>query len=340
MNILVTGGAGYIGSHTIVELIEAGHDIVIVDNLINSSENVAVQLASMTGVDIPFYKCDIRDKSALDDICKKHEFDCCMHFAGLKAVGESVEQPALYYDNNVNGTLTLLEVLAQNNCKNFIFSSSATVYGQPDIVPITEEHPKKICTNPYGTTKSIIEDKLEELHKVDIEMDSSNPWNIVILRYFNPIGAHPSGLIGENPKGVPNNLFPYITQVAAGKLEYLNIFGDDYNTLDGTGVRDYIHVVDLAKGHVKALDAIERGCGYKVYNLGTGKGYSVLELVKTFEKVNNVSVPYKITDRRTGDVASCYADCQKAYEELGWKAEYDIEDMCRDGWNWQCMIKE
>ena len=340
MNILVTGGAGYIGSHTIVELIEAGHDIAIVDNLINSSGDVAVQLASMTGVEIPFYECDVRDKSALDDICKRHKFDCCIHFAGLKAVGESVKQPELYYDNNVNGTLTLLEVLAQNNCKNIIFSSSATVYGQPDTVPITEEQPKKTCTNPYGTTKSIIEAKLEELHKVDVEMDSSNPWNIVILRYFNPIGAHPSGLIGENPKDVPNNLFPYITQVAAGKLEYLNIFGDDYNTPDGTGVRDYIHVVDLAKGHVKALEAIKKNCGLAVYNLGTGKGYSVLELVKTFERVTDVSVPYRIAERRAGDIDTCYADPGKAYRELGWKAEYDIEDMCLHGWKWQEKVKK
>lgn len=335
MNILVTGGAGYIGSHTIVELIEAGHSIVIVDNLINSSEDVVTSLVKMTGVDIPFYKCDIRDKSALDDICKKHRFDCCIHFAGLKAVGESVEQPELYYDNNVNGTLSLLEVLEANGCKNIIFSSSATVYGQPDTVPIKEEQPKKQCTNPYGETKSIIEDKLEELYRADIEDDDPNPWNIVILRYFNPIGAHLSGLIGENTKGTPNNLFPYITQVAAGKLEYLSVFGDDYDTPDGTGVRDYIHVVDLAKGHVKALEAIERNCGLKVYNLGTGRGYSVLELVKTFERVTGKTIPYKVVGRREGDVDSCYADPSKAYRELGWKAEYGIEDMCLHGWKWQ-----
>lgn len=339
MNILVTGGAGYIGSHTVVELIEASHTIAIVDNLINSNEDVVLRLSDITGHNIPFYKCDIRDKEALNDICNKHKFDCCIHFAGLKAVGESVEKPELYYDNNVNGTLALLEVLEQNNCKNIIFSSSATVYGQPDTVPISEEQPKKTCTNPYGTTKSIIEDKLEELHRNDVETNSSKPWNIVILRYFNPIGAHPSGLIGENPKGVPNNLFPYITQVAAGKLDCLNVYGNDYNTPDGTGVRDYIHVVDIAKGHVKAIEAINNDCGLAVYNLGTGKGYSVLELVKTFESVTGVSIPYRFAERRAGDIDTCYADPNKAYRELGWKAEYGIEDMCLHGWKWQEKCK-
>ncbi len=338
MNILVTGGAGYIGSHTIVELAAEGHEIVIVDNLINSNEDVIMSLSNITHKDISFCKCDIRDKEALSEICTKHNFDCCIHFAGLKSVGESVLQPELYYDNNVRGTVTLLEVLKEQGCKNLVFSSSATVYGEPDFVPITEEHPKKQCTNPYGTTKSIIEDMLEDLYKVDLETNNPNPWNIVVLRYFNPIGAHPTGLLGENPKGIPNNLFPYITQVAAGKLDFLNVYGNDYDTVDGTGVRDYIHVVDLAKGHVKALDSIKSSCGYKVYNLGTGKGHSVFDLLKTFEKVNDVTIPYIIAERRPGDVAICYADPKKAFVELGWKAEYTLEDMCIHGWKWQCNI--
>lgn len=335
MRILVTGGTGYIGSHTIVELIETGHSVVIIDNLINSSEDVVEKLFKITGQRIPFYKGDIRDKDLLHKICSEHDFDCCMHFAGLKAVGESVLNPMKYYDNNIRGTLNLLDVLDSHNCKKFIFSSSATVYGEPNVVPITENHPKKKCTNPYGTTKSFIEDILVDLYNADMKKEDINPWNIVIMRYFNPIGAHESGLIGENPKGIPNNLFPYITQVAVGKLEVLNIFGNDYDTIDGTGVRDYIHVVDLAKGHVKALDALQRNCGLKTYNLGTGRGYSVLELVKTFEKVTGIKIPYNISQRRPGDVATCFADSSKIFEELGWKAEHSLEEMCIHGWEWQ-----
>ena len=264
-----------------------------------------------------------------------HNFDCCIHFAGLKAVGESVEKPWEYYENNIGGTLVLLDVMRKHGCKNIIFSSSATVYGNPAEMPITEACPKGHCTNPYGQTKSMLEEILIDMHTADVKLMDPKPWNVVLLRYFNPIGAHSSGLIGEDPNGIPNNLMPYITQVAVGKLDKLHVFGDDYATADGTGVRDYIHVVDLAKGHVKALKAIEENCGVAIYNLGTGRGYSVLEVVHAFEKVSGVTIPYVIEERRPGDIAVCYSDPGKAKRELGWKAEYDIYDMCRDSWNWQ-----
>ena len=264
-----------------------------------------------------------------------HNFDCCIHFAGLKAVGESVEKPWEYYENNIGGTLVLLDVMRKHGCKNIVFSSSATVYGNPAEMPITEACPKGHCTNPYGQTKSMLEEILIDMHTADVKLMDPKPWNVVLLRYFNPIGAHASGLIGEDPNGIPNNLMPYITQVAVGKLDKLHVFGDDYATADGTGVRDYIHVVDLAKGHVKALKAIEENCGVAIYNLGTGRGYSVLEVVHAFEKVSGVTIPYVMEDRRPGDIAVCYSDPGKAKRELGWKAEYDIYDMCRDSWNWQ-----
>lgn len=329
MNILVTGGAGYIGSHTIVELVDAGHQVVAIDNLSNASEESIKRVEKITGKVVPFHKNDIRDKVGLKEIFSIYNFDCCIHFAGLKAVGESVSKPLTYYENNINGTIVLLEVMQEFNCKNIIFSSSATIYGNPSRIPITEDCSKGICTNPYGWTKWMIEQILTDLHTAD------NDWNIVLLRYFNPIGAHKSGLIGENPNGIPNNLMPYITQVAVGKLKELHIFGNDYDTPDGTGVRDYIHVVDLAKGHVAALKAIYNRCGVSVYNLGTGRGYSVLEMVKAFENANHVAVPYVIDARRPGDIASYYSAPDRAVKELGWKAELGIEDMCRDSWNWQ-----
>ena len=327
--ILVTGGAGFIGSHTIVELQQAGHDVVVVDNLSNSSPISLERVSQITGKKIVFFQADIRDREALIDILSKHPCDACIHFAGLKAVGESVEKPWEYYENNIGGTLVLLDVLRQNSCKNIIFSSSATVYGDPVEIPITEECPKGQCTNPYGWTKSMLEQVMMDMQKADPE------WNIVLLRYFNPIGAHPSGCIGENPNGIPNNLMPYITQVAIGKRSSLGVFGNDYDTPDGTGVRDYIHVVDLAKGHVSALQAIQKRCGLAIYNLGTGHGYSVLDVVNAFVKVNNVPVPYTIMPRRAGDIATCYSDPSKAQRELGWKAQYGIEEMCRDSWNFQ-----
>ena len=329
MHILVTGGAGYIGSHTVIELLNAGHSVAVVDNLVNSSKLAMQRVEKITGRQIPFYETDIRDRNSLRKIFAEHSFDCCIHFAGLKAVGESVQKPLEYYDNNISGTLVLLEEMRNAGCKNIIFSSSATVYGNPAVMPITESCPKGHCTNPYGNTKSMLEEILRDVHVAD------NEWNVVLLRYFNPIGAHSSGLIGENPNGVPNNLMPYITQVAAGKLKELHVFGNDNPTSDGTGVRDYIHVVDLAKGHVKALKAIDDKCGIEVYNLGTGIGYSVLDLVKAFEKANGIKIPYVIDQRRAGDVAACYSDPSKAWEKLGWKAELGIEDMCRDSWNWQ-----
>lgn len=329
MRILVTGGAGYIGSHTIIELISAGHSVVAVDNLVNSSKESLRRVEKLTGVSIPFYKVDIRDRDGLNMVLDKNPVDCCIHFAGLKAVGESVRLPWEYYENNVSGTLVLTDVLRKHGCKNFIFSSSSTVYGDPAMIPITEDCPKGHCTNPYGWTKWMIEQILTDLHTADKD------WNIVLLRYFNPVGAHPSGLIGEDPNGIPNNLMPYITQVAVGKLEKLHVFGNDYDTPDGTGVRDYIHVVDLARGHVAALKAIEENCGVEVYNLGTGQGYSVLEMVKAFEKASGVTIPYEIEARRPGDIGTCYSAPGKALEVLGWKAEYGIEEMCRDSWNWQ-----
>lgn len=329
MNIFVTGGAGYIGSHTVLQLLREGHEVVVIDNLSNSSEECLSRVKQLSGKDVKFYKGDILDAPLLDKICSENVFDCCIHFAGLKAVGESVQKPWEYYNNNITGTLNLLKALRDHNMKNFIFSSSATVYGDPEIIPITEKCPKGVCTNPYGWTKSMIEQILMDMAKADDE------WNIVILRYFNPIGADPSGMIGENPKGIPNNLMPYITQVAVGRLEKLGVFGNDYDTPDGTGVRDYIHVCDLADGHISALKKIEEKAGLCIYNLGTGNGVSVLDLVKSFEKANNITIPYEIKDRRPGDIATCYSDATKAKEELGWVAKRDIVDMCRDSWNWQ-----
>lgn len=329
MKILVTGGAGYIGSHTVIELLNEGHEVVVVDNLVNSSKESLKRVEKITGKKVPFFELDIRDRQALENVVKGAGFDCCIHFAGLKAVGESVSLPWEYYDNNIGGTLVLLDVLRKNGCKNIIFSSSATVYGNPKTVPITEDCPKGECTNPYGETKSVLERIMTDMYNADKE------WNVVLLRYFNPIGAHKSGLIGENPNGIPNNLMPYITQVAVGKREELGVFGDDYNTPDGTGVRDYIHVVDLAKGHVKALKAVENNCGLEIFNLGTGVGYSVLDVVKAFEKANNIKIPYSIKPRRPGDIDVSYSDPSKANRVLGWKAENNLEDMCRDSWNWQ-----
>ncbi|MBQ6097548.1 MAG: UDP-glucose 4-epimerase GalE [Bacteroidales bacterium] len=327
--ILVTGGAGYIGSHTIVELQQAGYEVVVIDNLDNSSKVSLERVEKITGRRVAFYQVDIRDREGLSKALTEHPCDACIHFAGLKAVGESVEKPWEYYENNIGGTLTLLDVLRKHNCKNIIFSSSATVYGDPVEIPITEQCPKGQCTNPYGWTKSMLEQIMMDMQKADPE------WNIVLLRYFNPIGAHASGLIGEDPSGIPNNLMPYITQVAIGKRKELGVFGNDYDTPDGTGVRDYIHVVDLARGHVCALKAIDRKCGLAIYNLGTGHGYSVLDVVKAFEKANGVKVPYSIKPRRAGDIATCYSDPSKAERELGWKAIYGIEEMCRDSWHWQ-----
>ena len=335
MNILVTGGAGYIGSHTLIELIAQGHSVVVVDNLSNSSREAIRRVESISGHAIPFYKTDIRNRNDLETVFFIHSFDCCIHFAGLKSVGESVAHPWEYYENNIGGTLVLLDVMRKYGCKNIIFSSSATVYGNPAEIPITEACPKGHCTNPYGQTKSMLEEILMDMYTADVKLQDPHPWNIVLLRYFNPIGSHVSGLIGEDPNGVPNNLMPYVTQVAVGKLEKLHIFGNDYETPDGTGVRDYIHVVDLAKGHVKALRAIEENCGIAIYNLGTGHGYSVLDVVHAFEKVSGVTIPFVIDERRPGDIAVCYSDSTKANQELDWHAEHDIYDMCRDSWNWQ-----
>lgn len=329
MAILVTGGAGYIGSHTCIELINAGYDVVVLDNLCNSSEKSLERVAQITGKKVPFYKVDILDREGMNEIFEKESIDSVIHFAGLKAVGESVSKPLEYYHNNITGTLLLCDVMRSHNVKNIIFSSSATVYGDPAFIPITEDCPKGKITNPYGQTKSMLEQILTDLHVADPE------WNVVLLRYFNPIGAHESGLIGEDPKGIPNNLLPYIAQVAVGKLSCLGVFGDDYDTPDGTGVRDYIHVVDLAKGHVKALKKIEDKSGVSIYNLGTGNGYSVLQVVKAFEKACGKTIPYVIKPRRPGDIAICYADASKAKAELGWEAEYGIERMCADSWRWQ-----
>lgn len=331
MRILVTGGAGFIGSHTVVELLQAGHEAVVLDNLSNSSEKSLQRVEAITGKAIPFYKADILDRQALEEIFTREQIDAVIHFAGLKAVGESVQKPWEYYENNIAGTLTLVDVMRKHGVKNIIFSSSATVYGNPAFVPITEQCPKGQCTNPYGWTKSMLEQILSDIQKADSQ------WNVILLRYFNPIGAHKSGTIGENPNGIPNNLMPYITQVAVGKLPQLGVFGNDYDTPDGTGVRDYIHVVDLAKGHVKALKKIEEKAGLKIYNLGTGVGYSVLDIVKNFEQATGVKIPYVIKERRPGDIATCYADPGLAKEELGWETEYGIKEMCEDSWRWQKM---
>lgn len=323
--ILVTGGCGYIGSHTCCELLDNDYQVVVVDNNCNSKEEVIDKIAEITGKKVKFYKGDVCDKELMRKIFKENEIDAVIHFAGLKAVGESVQKPLLYYRNNLDSTLTLLEVMEENNCKKLVFSSSATVYGSPKELPIKENFPLS-TTNPYGTTKLYIEGILKDLAV------ASNDWSIAILRYFNPIGAHKSGLIGENPNGIPNNLMPYIIKVATKELEVLNVFGDDYDTPDGTGVRDYIHVVDLAKGHIKAIEKVLNDTGVDCYNLGTGHGYSVLDLVKTFEKVNDIEVKYVIAPRRSGDVAACYADPSYAKEKLNWEAELGIEDMCRDSY--------
>ena len=331
MKILVTGGAGYIGSHTCVELLNAGYDVVVVDNLYNASAKALDRVREITGKDLTFYEADILDAPKMDEIFKKEQVDCVIHFAGLKAVGESVVKPLEYYKNNINGTLVLCEAMRKNGCKNIIFSSSATVYGNPAFIPITEECPKGTPTNPYGWTKWMIEQILTDLHTADPE------WNVILLRYFNRIGAHKSGLMGEDPKGIPNNLLPYVAQVAIGKLKCLGVFGDDYDTPDGTGVRDYIHVVDLAAGHVKAINKIKENPGVKIYNLGTGKGYSVLDVVKAFSKACGHDVPYEIKPRRAGDISTCYSDASLAKKELGWEAKYDIDEMCEDSWRWQTM---
>ncbi|MCW1055361.1 UDP-glucose 4-epimerase GalE [Streptococcus anginosus] len=326
--ILVTGGAGFIGTHTVIELVNAGHEVVIVDNLVNSSKKSVEVVERIVGQKIPFYQVDIRDKKVLLEIFKVEQPTGVIHFAALKAVGESTQIPLTYYENNITGTLTLLRVMEEVNCKNIIFSSSATVYGDPHTVPILEDFPLSV-TNPYGRTKLMIEEMLTDIYKADAN------WNVVLLRYFNPIGAHESGDLGENPNGIPNNLLPYVTQVAVGKLKEVQVFGNDYPTVDGTGVRDYIHVVDLAKGHVAALQKIEGTAGLNIYNLGTGKGYSVLEIIQNMEKAVGKPIPYKIVDRRPGDIATCYADSTKAKEELGWEAQFDITRMCQDAWHWQ-----
>ena len=328
MAILITGGAGYIGSHTCVELLNTGYDIVIVDNFSNSKPESLSRIQEITGKTFKFYEIDILNKVKLEEVFIENEIAAVIHFAGFKAVGESVEQPISYYHNNVTGTLILCEVMKKYDVKKIVFSSSATVYGMNNISPLIEDLPVS-ATNPYGWSKIMIEQILRDIYISDKE------WSISILRYFNPIGAHESGKIGEDPNGIPNNLMPYITQVAIGKLNKLNIFGNDYPTHDGTGVRDYIHVVDLAKGHVKALNKVLKTTGIDIYNLGTGIGYSVLDVIKSFEKATGIKIPYKITKRRPGDIAICYADPTKAYKELGWKAEKNLEDMCRDAWRWQ-----
>ena len=328
MKVLVTGGTGYIGSHTVVELIESGYEPIIIDNLSNSKIEVLDKLEEITGKRVKFYQNDVCDIEALNKIFDENDIEAVMHFAGYKAVGESVKFPLMYYMNNLDSTMNLLKVMGDHNCKKFVFSSSATVYGDPEELPITEECKVGGTTNPYGDSKYMIEMMLKSLHVSDED------WSIAILRYFNPVGAHKSGLIGESPNGVPNNLMPYIVRVATGKYPELSIFGNDYDTPDGTGVRDYIHVVDLAKGHISTLNSIKDKKGLKIYNLGTGTGYSVLDLVNSFEKVNGVKVPYKIVDRRPGDIASCYADASKAFNELNWKAELGVEDMMRDSYNY------
>ena len=329
MNVLLAGGAGYIGSHTCVELINAGHDVIIADNFSNSCPEAVARVEEITGRKIPLYEADVCDKTAVEKIFSENKIDAVIHFAGLKAVGESCEKPVEYYRNNIDSTLTLLETMKKYGVNNFIFSSSATVYGTPKTVPLVETMPTGSPTNPYGWTKLMMEQILTDTANANPDM------SIVILRYFNPIGAHESGRIGEDPNGIPNNLMPYITQVAAGRLKCLGVFGNDYPTHDGTGVRDYIHVVDLAKGHVKAIDYSAEHKGTEIFNLGTGTGYSVLDIVNAFSKVNNIEIPYVIKPRRAGDIAECYADASKAARVLGWTAEKTLEDMCKDSWNWQ-----
>ena len=331
--VLVTGGAGFIGSHTVVQLLEGGYQVVIVDDLSNSSAVAVDRVKTIVGEEaaknLTFYEANVLDREAMNKIFDTHQIDRVIHFAGFKAVGESVSKPVEYYHNNIENTLVLIDVMRNHGCKSIIFSSSSTVYGDPDNPPVTEEDPKKPATNPYGWTKWMIEQILMDVHTADPE------WDVVLLRYFNPIGAHPSGLIGEDPKGIPNNLVPYVAQVAVGKLEAVQVFGNDYPTPDGTGVRDYIHVVDLARGHVCAIKKLETNCGLFICNLGTGKGYSVLDVIHAFSKACGKEIPYVIDPRRPGDIAECYADPTKAKNELGWVAEYGIEEMCADSWNWQ-----
>ena len=328
MAVLLTGGAGYIGSHTCVVLLENGYDVVVVDNLCNSSQESLRRVEKITGQPVAFYRSDLRDETAMNDIFRRHSIDAVIHFAGLKSVAESVDQPLAYYENNINSTLVLCAVMQKHEVKNFVFSSSATVYGNPETVPIDENAPVRPF-NPYGRTKLFIEEILKDLYAAD------NSWNIALLRYFNPVGAHPSGRIGEDPADIPNNLMPYVSQVAVGKLPELQVFGNDYDTPDGTGVRDYIHVVDLAVGHLKALEKLKTGPGLVTYNLGTGKGYSVLEVVTAFEKACGKKIPYKIVGRRSGDIGTCYADPSLAEKELSWKARLGIDAMCADAWRWQ-----
>ncbi len=329
MKILVTGGAGYIGSHTCIELLNLGYEVVVVDNLCNSSKESLARVSTITGKEVDFYEVDILDREGLAAVFESHKIDAVIHFAGLKAVGESVAKPLEYYHNNITGTLVLCDVMRNFDVKNIIFSSSATVYGDPAFIPITEDCPKGAITNPYGQTKSMLEQILSDFHVAD------NDWNVTLLRYFNPVGAHISGLIGEDPNGIPNNLTPYITQVAVGKLKEVGIFGNDYDTPDGTGVRDYIHVVDLAIGHVKALEKSLEGANVRIYNLGTGVGYSVLDVIAAFKKASGVEIPYAFKPRRAGDIATCYADPTLAKKELGWVATRDLASMCEDSWRWQ-----
>ena len=333
MSILVTGGAGFIGSHTCVELLNAGYDVVIVDNLYNASEKAVDRVKEITGKDLKFYQVDIRDREGLNEVFDKEDVESVIHFAGLKAVGESVQKPLEYYENNIGGTITLCDVMRSHGVKNIIFSSSATVYGDPAFIPITEECPKGVCTNPYGWTKWMLEQILTDLHTADPE------WNVVLLRYFNPIGAHPSGLIGEDPNGIPNNLLPYVARVAHGRLPKVRVFGNDYPTPDGTGVRDYIHVMDLAEGHVKALPYVTTHPGWIAINLGCGRGYSVLEVIRAFEKASGQKIPFEIVPRREGDIAANWGDPSRAEKLLGWRARYDIDDMCRDAWRFESMLE-
>jgi UDP-glucose 4-epimerase len=328
MKILVTGGAGYIGSHTCLELLKKNYEVVVIDNLSNSKEESLKRVQKLAGKELEFYKVELLDKNSLDAVFSKHPFDAVIHFAGFKAIGESVEIPLRYYHNNVTGTISLCEIMVKHNVKNLVFSSSATVYGDPHSVPITEDFPVS-ATSPYGRTKLVIEEILRDLYRAD------DTWNVVLLRYFNPVGSHQSGQIGEDPNGIPNNLLPYISQVAIGKLPFLSVFGNDYPTPDGTGIRDYIHVVDLALGHLKALDKLALKPGVVTYNLGTGRGYSVLEMVAAFEKVAGKKIPYKIVGRRPGDIASCYADVSLAKKELGWSSQKGIDEVCADSWKWQ-----